>query len=35
MHIDTDLALLANDLNHIQPADDESEDREAAGETQE
>lgn len=35
MHIDTDLALLANDLNHIQPADDESEEREAAGETQE
>ena len=35
MHIDADLAILANDLNHIQPADDDSEDREVVGETQE
>jgi hypothetical protein len=32
MHIDADLALLANDLNHIQPADDDSQDLEALGE---
>ena len=35
MHIDKDLLLLANDLNHIQPADLDSEDLEAAKEIQE
>ena len=35
MHIDKDLLLLADDLNHIQPADLDSEDLEAAKEIQE
>ena len=35
MHIDADIALLANDLNHIQPVDEESDDRDALTETQE
>ena len=35
MNIDKDLILLANDLNHIQPADLDSEDLEAFKETQE
>lgn len=34
-HIDVDIAHLANDLNHIQPADEESDDRDALTETQE
>jgi hypothetical protein len=35
MHIDKDLLLLADDLNHIQPADLDSEDLEATKEIQE
>jgi hypothetical protein len=34
-HIDADIALLVNDLNHIQPADEESDDGDALTETQE
>jgi hypothetical protein len=35
MHIDTDIALLASDLNRIQPADLDSDDLDASGETPE
>jgi hypothetical protein len=35
MSVDKDLILLANDLNHVQPADLDSEDLEAVREIQE
>jgi hypothetical protein len=34
MHIDADLLLLADDLNHIQPADFDSDDLDAIREIQ-